>query len=206
MRVATTTLVLLMGLLSAGVFAKSGSEVLDDVRDDARRDAENAVRVEVSKRFPYNGSLYGLPGQTRSDSIRESAIRAALGGLFGTCKKAGTIDLGNLPGGLNMDVGGILANTEIKVPDIKPPASGGVLSNLGGLIPKPTEAAKDQVKVGGTWMPTKDYNAMVAETQAALRRQAEPAPEGKSNPTAAAPAAARETKPAVSRVWASQAR
>lgn len=172
MRVAVLLAVMASATLSTAALAKSGSEVLDDVRDDARREAESSVRGEIYKSFPYSGSLYGLPGQTRSDSIRESAIRAALGGMFGSCKKAGTIDLGKIPTGLGLDVGPILANTEIVVPNIKAPSGGNILSNVGGLIPKPTEVASGQVKVGGSWIPTKDYQQMVAETQAGLQQAA----------------------------------
>jgi len=185
-------------LLSSATSAQTGREVLDE----ARRDAEYSVQSEVRARFPYNGSLYGLPGQTRPDSVRESALRAALGGMFGNCKQAGAIDLGKLPGNLNMDVGDILANTTIDVPQIKPPSGGGLL-NLGSLIPKPTAAAKGQVLVGGDWMPAADYERMQAETQAALQQAAKQgAQTGVASATTSPIPAPEKVKPPVSKVWA----
>lgn len=173
MKVAVLVAALAGTLLNASVFARSGSEVLEDMREDARRDTENSVRGEVYKRFPHSGSLYGLPGQTRSDSIRESAIRAAIGGVFGSCKAGGKVDLGKLPGGFNMNVEGILANTAITVPDVKLPTSSVLTNQANSLIPQPTQLVNGQVKVGGQWMPLKDYQQMVAQTQAALQNAAQ---------------------------------
>jgi hypothetical protein len=192
----------------SGALAGTGSEVLEDVRNDARRSAENSARQSIGKQFPYSGSLYGLPGQTRSSSIRESAIRSALSGLFGSCKKSGAIDISR--GGLNMDVTDILANTEIKVPEVNTSVSarGGLLGSVSSLIPKPTEILGDKVKVGGNWVPAKDYNASVAETKAELVRQqqaaaraigSKPAPGTKPRPQGQSQQP--PATPAVSKIW-----
>ncbi len=198
MRLAVVLVIAAVGAVSTAALAKSGSEVLDEVRDDARRDAENAVR----SKFPYSGSLYGLPGQTRSDSIRESAIRSAIGGLFGSCKKSGALDIGK--GGLDLNVGSILANTEIKIPEVKLPTSGGI-TDLDSLIPKPTEVLGDQVKVGGSWIAAKDYNSMVKESQQAIKdAQAANLPSAtpaEVQPKKSGPVAG-QAKPAISTIWA----
>lgn len=186
------------GLVLGPAHAQTGREVLEGVRDDARREAAYVLQ----SRFPYGGSLYGLPGQTRSDSIRESAVRAAIGGLMGSCHQTGTVDLGKLPANLKMDVGGILANTRIEVPDVKTP-SGGALLNPGDLIPKPTAVSQGQVLVGGDWMPEGDYQKLRTQTQMALqeraRAQSSATPSG---PSMKAPAAApRQSRP-ISKIWA----
>jgi hypothetical protein len=149
--------------LSAGALAQTGREILDDVRADAQRELEAQARYESNKRNGV-GSVYGSIGRSNSDVLREQAIRAAIGSVFGTCKKPGSI------AGLNMDVSGILANNVIEIPEIKTDVSGGnLLSRVGNLIPTPSAVSGDKVKIGDTWIPAKDYAAARAETEAALQ-------------------------------------
>jgi len=196
-------------VLSEASLAQTGQQLLDGVRDDARRQAQSSLQGEVNKRFPYNGSLYGLPGQTQSASIRNSAITSALGGMFGNCKQVGAIDLTRLPSNLKMDVSGILSNTAVQVPEIRTSSAVNPMSAATNLIPSPTQIANGQVKVGGDWMSTADYQKLRADTQAALQQAVAPpgqstgASGGTNTPPATQPptAPAPSVKPAVSKIW-----
>jgi hypothetical protein len=191
--------------VSLGALAKSGSEILDEARADAQRDLESQARYELNRRNGV-GSIYGSIGRSNSDVLREQAIRAAIGSVFGTCKKPGSVS------GLNMDVSGILANNVIDIPEIKTNVSGGnLLSRVGDLIPTPSAVSGDKVKIGDTWIPRKDYQAARAETEAALQDVAKqqaiapiarPALVPSSPPAPAATVPVKKPGVPVSQVWA----
>ena len=204
--------VALLGALPVIATAKNASEVLDEARADMQREVEAQARYEMNRRG-YGGTLYGRPGQSNSSALREQAIRAAIGSIFGTCKKSGgSIDF-------NMDVSDILANNVIEIPEIKPPTGGGLLNNLGGLLPTPSAISGDKVKIGNSWMPTKDYEAARAESERALRELAKnqaiaavaptsakqavtPTAQAKPSASGAQQQRPQAAKPAVSQIWA----
>jgi len=213
MRVAVIFAALSSVALSTEALAQTGEQLLEGVRNDARRQAESSVQGALIRSFPYNGSLYGLPGQTQSASIRQSALNAALGGMLGSCKPVGMVDLTKLPANLQMNVSGILANTAVQVPSIPAsPSVNALNSSAASLIPQPTQMANGQVKVGGDWMSVTDYQKMRSDTQTALQQLGQQqsalgaVPHGGGNGSPASSAvqspAPPSPQPSVSRIWA----
>jgi hypothetical protein len=208
MRLAVLFAVIASATLSTEALAQAGEQLLEGVRNDARRQAESSIQGALIRSFPYNGSLYGLPGQTQSASIRQSALNAALGGMLGSCKPVGMVDLSKLPGNLQMNVSGILANTAIQVPSIPASSSINALGSAAALIPQPTQVVNGQVKVGGDWMSASDYQKMRTDTQTALQQLGQQSVSGAVSPNASpAPSAVQSpappsTQPSVSKIWA----